>query len=290
MKTLNKRLSLLAGSAALAASAAFAFAAPAHAAVGTVILEGSDAIGYHCGFGAASACAYGDQTWSAIGGADARPIAVVGTTTSGNPVTSGTHAIVDMVDLSGAGALTDYAAIYFIGSDGCCTSDPASLAGRGADVTAYVGVGGTVEIGNYDGQAGWDFSVGGSTNSDQVAGIGGALGGPGCTDGETVNATGIANGFTQPDPVGCWTHQAYDMPYFATLGFTKSFFDADPGFAAANPGFGPFSSLLSRGSTITGGGGFGGTPEPGTWAMMVLGFGGIGALMRSRRRTAMATA
>jgi hypothetical protein len=32
----------------------------------------------------------------------------------------------------------------------------------------------------------------------------------------------------------------------------------------------------------------GGVPEPGTWALMILGFGGAGASLRMRRRTALA--
>ena len=247
------------------------------AQAGTVILEGSDSIGFHCGFGQAAACAYTDQTFSAIGGADPRPIAVVGTTTSGNPVVSGTHAIVDMLDLSTAGPLSGYAAILFLAGGGCCSSDPAGMAGRQADVAAYVGTGGgTVEIGNYDGNSGWDFLTGGSGNAAFVAGIGGALGGPGCTDGETVTALGTSNGFTQPGPVGCWTHQAYSQPYFSTLGFTLSFFDADPAFAAANPGFGPFSSLLSNGSTITG------APEPASIALLGVGLLGLAGFRRRK--------
>jgi hypothetical protein len=35
--------------------------------------------------------------------------------------------------------------------------------------------------------------------------------------------------------------------------------------------------------TVTGGGG-GGVPEPAAWALMILGFGGIGAVLRQRRR------
>jgi len=52
---------------------------------------------------------------------------------------------------------------------------------------------------------------------------------------------------------------------------------------------------LSFGGTTSGGGGEGGTlsffqavPEPGTWGMMLLGFGGIGLAMRRRRRPALA--
>ncbi len=37
----------------------------------------------------------------------------------------------------------------------------------------------------------------------------------------------------------------------------------------------PLSSLITSG---------GGTPEPSTWAMMILGFGGVGALLRRRRQ------
>ncbi len=156
---------------------------------------------------------------------------------------------------------------------------PGPIAGRNTDLLNYYNAGGTVEIGNYDGNAGWDFLTGGSGNNLFVAGVGGALGGPGCTDGETITATGTTNGFTQPGTLGCWTHQAYAESHFAALGFTKSYFDSDPAFASGQPGYGPFSSLLSNGNTITGGGN---APEPATWAMMLVGFGTVGAMMRRR--------
>lgn len=254
------------------------------ASAGTVILEGSDAIGYHCaGYGQSAACDYMNQTWTALGGSSSLPVAVVGTT-AGGPVTSSTHAIVTMTNLSTAGALSDYAAIYLLAGGGCCDSSPADMAGREADVLAYVLAGGTVEIGDYDGNAGFDFLTGGSGNAAHVAGIGGALSGPGCSDLETVNALGLSNGFTQPAPVGCWTHQGYDQPYFAGLGFTLSFFDADPAFAALNSGFGPFSSLLSNGLTITGvDNGPAGVPEPLT--LSLFGAGLAGAVVIRRRKS-----
>jgi hypothetical protein len=273
-----KKTILMMGSMAGAIMWAALAATPAQAR-GTVILEGSDSIGFHCPFGQTAACDYRDQTFTAIGGSDARPIAVVGLNVVGGPTSSGTHAVSNFNDLSSAGNLNNYVAIYFMAGFGCCDSNPGSIAGREADVLAYYNGGGTIEIGNYDGQSGWDFLTGGTNNQNFVAGVGGVLSGPSCTDGESVTALGTANGFTQPDAVGCWTHQGYAQDHFSALGFTLSFFDADPAFDDQNPGYGGFSSLLSNGRTETGGGN---APEPAAWAMMITGFGLAGAFMRRR--------
>ncbi len=280
-RTFKSRVLATVTSVALAAGAALAIASSAQAG-GTIILEGSDAIGFHAGFGDASAQAYTDQTFSALGGSSALTVAVIGSTASGNAVVSNTHAISLFADFSTAGSLSNFAAIYILGDNGCCNSGTNYLAGRQTDITNYLNLGRTVEIGDYDGSATWDFLTGGSGNSAFVAGVGGALGGPSCTDGESVTAAGLANGFTQPGVLSCWTHQAYSQPYFAGLGFTQSFFDADPAFASANPGYGSFSSLLSNGSTQTGIDN--GVPEPATWALMIVGFGFAGGMMRRSRR------
>ena len=59
--------------------------------------------------------------------------------------------------------------------------------------------------------------------------------------------------------------------------------------------FGARNYRLTFGGTTSGGGGEAGTlsffaavPEPGTWALMLLGFGGIGMAMRRRRRPMLA--
>jgi len=59
--------------------------------------------------------------------------------------------------------------------------------------------------------------------------------------------------------------------------------------------FGAGDYRLTFGGTTTGGGGQAGSmtffqavPEPGTWALMLLGFGGIGMAMRRRRRPVLA--
>src|SRR5205085_5458157 len=113
--------------------------------------------------------------------------------------------------------------------------------------------GGTVMIEDYLGSAAWDSVVG--TTGGASTHVAGYLGGSPvtsdiCDDGETVSATGLANGFTQPPAIGCWEHQAYDESYFGTLGFTLSFFDAAPGMVSgATTGW---SGLLSSGVTLTG--------------------------------------
>ncbi|HLH41534.1 MAG TPA: PEP-CTERM sorting domain-containing protein [Bryobacteraceae bacterium] len=249
---------------------------PATLKADTIILEGSDAIGFHCALGDLGACTYRDQVWTAIGGASPLPIAVFGNTVNGTPVTSGTHPVADFSSVAAAGNLNNYIALYFLAVNGCCTEDDSLITAPGAQaaVAAFLATGRTVMIENYTGGSAWDFAVGaGGMGNANVAGVGGALGGPICSDGETVTALGMANGFTQPPALGCWTHQAYNEAFFAPLGFTESFYDADPAFAADNPGVtGPFSSLLSTGPTITGS-----TPEPssvvlfGTVAVLVVG-------------------
>jgi hypothetical protein len=68
-----------------------------------------------------------------------------------------------------------------------------------------------------------------------------------------------------------------------------------PGFGDSLPGpgdvgnfIGAQNAALNFAGPVGGGGGVGGVPEPASWAMLLLGFGGIGGLARARRKRAVA--
>jgi hypothetical protein len=50
-----------------------------------------------------------------------------------------------------------------------------------------------------------------------------------------------------------------------------------------NSNYALYKTSACVGSCDGGGGGQGGVPEPATWAMMIIGFGGVGAMIRRRR-------
>lgn len=244
------------------------------AQAGTVILEGSDAIGFHCAGGDAAACTYRDEAWTAIGASDPRPIAVIGDVPG---IGSGTHPVVDFTSVAAAGTLTNYVALYFVATSGCCTENDSLVTAPGAQaaVSAYLASGGTVMIENYIGGAAWDFAIGaGGIGNASVAGVGGGFASSlTCSDGEAVTSLGLTNGFTQPPLLSCWTHQGYDQSFFGPLGFTNSFFDSPTGL-----GIDGFSSLLSNGSTVT----VTEAPEPASLALLSVGLASVGLVRRRR--------
>lgn len=245
------------------------------ATAGTIILEGSDAIGYHSN-SVTGAATYRDQVWTAIGATDPRNIAVIGS--GQGAIVSGSHAVSDFGSVAAAGTLSNYVALYFLAGAGCCMQDDSLITATGAQtaVAAYLTGGGTVMIQNYTGGSAWDFAVGaGGFGNANVAGVGGSLGGNSCSDGEAVTAVGLANGFTQPPAIGCWTHQAYRTSFFGPLGFTNSFFDAPSDIGGTG-----FSSLLAMGSTVTVT--QSNVPEPASMAVLAFGTAAFGIARRRR--------
>jgi hypothetical protein len=247
----------------------------AHAA-GTVILEGSDAIEFHCAeFSVAGACTYAGQVWKALDGASGKHIAViegnvpVALASYGSGVTIDNFASVAAALAAGGGSLNGFAAVYFEGDDGDNEGPEGntaiSAAGAVSTIQTYLAAGGTVMIEDYEGGAAFAPIVGTS---------GKGISPTTCDDGEKVTALGLANGFTQPPVIGCWEHQGYDESVFAPLGFTLSFFDAAPSAGGAG-----FSGLLSTGVTLSAS-----TPEPATFMLLGFGLGAVGLIGRKRMR------
>jgi hypothetical protein len=235
-------------------------AAPAFAASGFIALEGSDATTFH------QDPQYTPQLFKYLQGGSSKDVLVFMPGGGPNPGPTGVS-VTTVTSLAGVN-FSNYSALYVESGGGCCTADPTALDGYGAAVSAFVTGGGNVSIENYIG-GGYDGVVPGGTGAIQGVNVSFT----GCSDGETVTANGISKGFTQPPVDFCWSHQGYDMNYFSTFGY-NSLIKSDP----VAYGFANGSSFLATGGTL----GTSGTPEPETWALMLVGFGGVGAVMRRR--------
>jgi hypothetical protein len=91
-----------------------------------------------------------------------------------------------------------------------------------------------------------------------------------------VNGIGVPAGGTPPAGVGS----------FATVGSSNSLSLLIPNLAAGNYRVSFGGAAPANGAVASGNLTFQvqGVPEPGTWAMMLLGFGGIGMMIRRRRK------
>lgn len=174
-------------------------------------------------------------------------------------------------------------AVLFVGS---------SSSAKAADTYATYDVNATYDItGTVEGS----FTLDTTTNTSYLVDL-------------TIVGVGGVNSATLTDPTQFGTGT-----YATAAGPMVTFDDGDPadqvfltypagGGTLYNGGFGS-SSVGSYFSPTCGGeicgyplsgsvtlGAISATPEPASWAMMLVGFGGLGAAMRTRRRTATATA
>jgi hypothetical protein len=113
--------------------------------------------------------------------------------------------------------------------------------------------------------------VSGVTNLLSGSFVGGRITGLGHSG--SVNLTTLGGALTYASDLGTFSGQDE---------FAFNLLDAVPGFGAtAGHSLSPF--------VANGGGNFSaGVPEPASWALLILGFGGIGATLRSRRSAALA--
>lgn len=244
---------------AAATALALVIASPALAGSGFVALEGSDATTFHMD------PQYTPQLFNYLKGSSTKDVLIF--QPGGGPIPGPTGVSTTTVSSLAGVDFSNYSALYVESDYGCCTANPSALDGYGSAISSFVAAGGNVSIENY---------IGGSYDGVVPGGVGAIQGlnvsYTGCDDGESVTAAGISKGFTQPPVDHCWSHQGYDMTYFSKFGYLNLIKSA-PGY-----GYTDGSSFLATGGTL----GTSSTPEPETWALMLVGFGGIGAVMRRR--------
>lgn len=156
--------------------------------------------------------------------------------------------------------LSNYSGIY-IDSPGACCNDagPSMNPVDSAKLAAFVAAGGSLGVGDYQGNAFWDSALG-------FAGAPGvAISGPTCVDPGISTPSGIAFGFAPSYSEGCFVHQEYDPAFWSSRGY----------FAL---------QVAPDGNWVTMASGFvdpGKVPEPATLALLSA---GILGLRYARRR------
>jgi hypothetical protein len=255
----------------IAAAGLFASSPASAATQGFIALEGSDSTALH------QDPQYSPQLFSYLQGSSSLPVLVLGNVTI---LHTGGVATTYVSSLTGV-TLANYSAIYIESPGGCCAADNTALNGFGSAVNTFIAAGGNLSIENYIGGS-YDGVIpgGAAAPAGSIQGFGTGLGSS-CTDGELITALGLAKGFTQPPFDSCWEHQAYEMSYWGPLGYQNLIASDLSGYTFPD-GTHLGSAFLALGGTL---GSPAGVPEPATWAMMLLGFAGIGMQLRRKSAT-----
>jgi len=263
MVSFNKFFGVVGAVAVLAAAGA------AHAfGPGLIVLEGSDAQTFHQLNPYSNNFQTGLEKYSS---APLLPTLVIGYPTVGSATPGGT---VFAASLTGIDP-HNYSGLYIASPGSCCSENDAAVASLAdqATVLLFHSLGRSIAIENYQGGAAFQFITGFTLTGNQAVGYGTSGGGSTCFDGNAITATGTAFGLGSGNlpAIGCFGHQAYLSSFLNTHGFTADLADNQTLF----PGYAVVAS--------NDGGGLPGIPEPGTWALMLIGVGAIGFAARLRK-------
>ena len=258
--------------------AAALLASPSLAAPGFIALEGSDATSFH------GDPQYSAQLFTYLKGGSSKQVLIYNRSGTFNIDSQTGQMSAYTTTLVGV-TLSDYSALYIQTPGTCCTADNTVLNGFGTAVSTFIAAGGNFSIGDWVGGDYDGVVPGGNAPFGAIQGAGVNNGGVGfgssCTDNEVITAAGIAKGFTQPPRLSCWAHQGYSNAYFSTFGYVNLISSA-PGEYRYQDGTDNGSSFLAVGGTL------GTVPEPGTWALLIVGFGMVGTALRRRTTTVLA--